>query len=54
MGCENLLVYMFSSLFTQNKVAKGLHFTTALEKDKSNPGIKYFGDFGSKRANIDM
>ena len=37
MGWENLLVYMCSSLFTQNKVAKGLHFTAPLEKDKSNP-----------------
>ena len=35
MDWENLLLYMFSSLFTQNNVAKGLHFTTALEKAKS-------------------
>ena len=36
MDWENLLVYMFSSLFTQNKVVKGLHFTTVVEKDKLN------------------
>ena len=28
---------MFSSLFTQHKVAKGQIFTTLLQKDKSNP-----------------
>ena len=33
MGWENLF-YMFSSFFTQNKAAKALHFTTALEQDK--------------------
>ena len=37
MDLKNLLLYMFSSLFTQNNVAKGLRFTTALEKDKSIP-----------------
>ena len=37
MGWENLLGYMFSSLFLQLKVAKGKTFTTALQKDKSNP-----------------
>ena len=37
MGWENLLGYMFSSLFLQLKVAKGETFTTALQKDKSNP-----------------
>ena len=37
MGWENFLGYMFSSLFTQNKVAKGQLFPTTLQKDKSNP-----------------
>ena len=37
MGWENLSDYMFSSLFTQNKVAKGQVFMTVLQKDKSNP-----------------
>ena len=31
---------MFSSFFNQNKVAKGLYFTTVLDKDKSNPVIR--------------
>ena len=29
--------YMFSSLFTQYKVAKEYIFTKAIQKDKSNP-----------------
>ena len=37
MGWGNLFGYMFSSLFTQHKVAKG--FTTAFQKDKSNPVV---------------
>ena len=37
MGQENFLGCLFSSLFTKNKVAKGSIFTTALQKDKSNP-----------------
>ena len=37
MGWENLLGYMFSSLFTQHKVAKGKLFMTALPKDNLNP-----------------
>ena len=37
MGSENLFGYMFSSLFNQHKVAKGYIFTTALQKDESNP-----------------
>ena len=36
-----LLCYMFSSLFTQNKVVKGLLLTAALQKDKSNPDFWY-------------
>lgn len=32
---------MFSSLFTQNKAVKGLIFTTALQKDKSNPASRW-------------
>ena len=55
MGWENLLVYMFSSLFTQNKVVKGLHFKTALEKDKSNPVIvSEIGPFPTIRAAQDL
>ena len=47
MGWENLLGYMLSSLFTQHKVAKGYIFTTALQKDKSNPVLfcVFFGPF---------
>ena len=37
MGWENLVGYVFSSLFAQHKVANGYIFTTALAKDKSNP-----------------
>ena len=37
MGSENLFGYMFSSLLNQHKVANGYIFTTALQKDKSNP-----------------
>ena len=36
MGLENLLDYMFSSLFTKNEVAKKYIFTIVLQKDKSN------------------
>ena len=39
MGWEDLLGYMFSSLFTQNKVAKGQLFTTVIEKVKLNSEI---------------
>ena len=38
MGWENLLGYMFSSLFTQNKFAKRYFFMTEFGKDKSNSG----------------
>ena len=38
MDWENLLDYIFSSLFAQHKVAK--IFTMALEKDNSNPDLK--------------
>ena len=37
MGWENMLSYMFSSLFIQRKVAKGQIFTMALQKDNLNP-----------------
>ena len=37
MGVENLLDYMFSSLFTKHEVPKECIFTIALQKDKSNP-----------------
>ena len=39
MGWGNLLGYIFSFIFTQHKAAKGQIFTTALQKDKSNPAI---------------
>ena len=55
MGWENLLVYMFPSLFAQNKAVKGLHFKTALEKDKSNPVIvSEIGPFPTIRAAQDL
>ena len=37
--CEKYIVYMFSSSFTQQKVAKGQIFTTALPKDNLNPAV---------------
>ena len=37
MNRENLLGYMFLSLFIQSNVAKEKRLTTGLEKDKSNP-----------------
>ena len=37
--CEKYIAYMFSSLFTQQKVAKDQIFTTALPKDKLNPAV---------------
>ena len=37
MGWENLLGYMFPSLFTQHKATKGKKFTAALPKGKPNP-----------------
>ena len=42
MGQENLLGYMLSSLFTQNKVAKGCLFMTGLEKDSRPLMVKTF------------
>ena len=38
MGWDNLLCYIFSSLFTLHKVLRWI-FMTALPKDKSNPDI---------------
>lgn len=37
MGVENLLNYMFSSLFSKHKVAKGYIFMAAFQMEKSNP-----------------
>ena len=36
MGWENVLGYMFASLYVQHKIAKGEIFMAALQKDKSN------------------
>ena len=47
MSWENVLGYMFSSLFTQLKVAKGYIFTMALQKDKPNPD--FLGHGSDKR-----
>ena len=37
MGLEDLLDYMFSSLFTKHEVAKEYIFTIAIQEDKSRP-----------------
>ena len=37
MGGKNLSGYKVLSLFAQLKVFKGYIFTTAIQKDKSNP-----------------
>ena len=42
MCWENVLDYMFSSLFTQHKFAKGYIFTRAHQKDNSNPNCLIF------------
>ena len=39
MDWENLLRYVFSSLFAQHKAAKEKTFMTALQKDKSNSAL---------------
>ena len=39
-GVGKVFGFMYSSLFSQQKVAKRSIFTTAFQKDKSNPDIR--------------
>ena len=41
MGGKNLSGYKFPCLFAQLKVFTGQIFTTALQKDKSNPAFRF-------------
>ena len=45
MTRENLLGYMFLSLFIQSNVAKEKLLTTGLGKDKSNPEKRRFSSY---------